>query len=138
MDNEASLIHFSVKLNEGREQHTTMLADYKNDDWKRYIEFGEETYKKVILFENDIYQLALLCWKKGQETDIHSHPLYTSCTYKILEGEFKEYRYDNEGKVNREFNHIEGDVFFVANMKINHKMLNVSENSSFTLHIYKK
>ena len=47
---------------------TKLISQYIGDDWKRYIEFSDITYKRNIISElsNDDIEFVLICWNDGQ------------------------------------------------------------------------
>lgn len=110
------------------------LEKYEDDDWKRYISFDDKKYKRNVLYKGKFVEIVLICWKRGQRSDIHGHPK-KGCLMKTLEGNLIEQIYNGDKVFLRQHNRKSGDIGFMKDNKILHKIINNSQDS-FTLHIY--
>lgn len=124
----------NLNLNLKHLQH--LLYNYRDDDWKKYINYSSKTYTRNLIYRNNNYEMYLICWKPNQESKIHNHPS-NGCIYKILEGELIETKYDIN-KINLyESKIIKPDtVGYIDDTIAYHKMSNLSYYNSTSLHIY--
>ena len=44
------------------------LENYNEDDWKKYIKFSDDHYKRNLIVSTDYTDVYLICWKKDQKT----------------------------------------------------------------------
>tara|TARA_Y100000780_G_scaffold231670_1_gene258031 strand:- start:6212 stop:6667 length:456 start_codon:yes stop_codon:yes gene_type:complete len=70
-----------------------IINKYNSDDWKEYCCFCNESYKRNLVFRNEQFEILILCWEKGQKSEIHNHPK-NGCVLKILSGELLENVFD--------------------------------------------
>ena len=82
--------------------------------------------------------LKLICWKPGQTTDIHNHPSYNSCDYKILSGELVEHVYNLDMKIIDSNVYRENNIGNIEVMNKFHIVTNDFKNNAVSLHIYHK
>ena len=73
------------------------LDNYVGNDWTNYIEFDDEKYNRVKIFQNDHFEILLICWNKNQSTLIHKHPK-NGCVFRTLQGTLYEKRYKPDVK----------------------------------------
>lgn len=110
--------------------------NYKFNNWEKNInkfdKSNEKIYQKYILKSSNIYELILIKWNKGAETEIHRHP-ENGCLLKILKGSLKEERYLNDIlyktiKIN------DGMTSYMHDNLGQHKI--IAEEESYSLHLY--
>ena len=103
--------------------------------------WSNESYTRNCIVENEKFELILLCWEKGQITSIHDHG-GEECWVKIIEGEFREtiYKEDEAGKLNIVKSIISqtGDISYMVDFMGYHRLENLSDVKSMTLHLYAK
>ena len=80
----------------------SIVKRYIGIDWKEYVSFCDNKYNRIKLpftLENDEFEIFLICWKEGQETNIHKHPK-GGCILKVLDGILREeiYKYKSSTK----------------------------------------
>jgi cysteine dioxygenase len=130
-----------IKLNEYEnfnniEELYNLLYNYNSFDYKDLITFSENTYNKLFLHTSDNFDLILICWKKGQYTQIHDHPDFC-CLLKMLEGKLLEEEYlniDNNLQINQ-INILENNMIVNKKQdKILHKI--IAQEDSVSLHLY--
>jgi len=70
------------------------VKEYSGDDWKKYVSFSEDKYKKNLVKRNDQLEIFVICWNNNQISAIHDHPS-NGCILKVLQGELEENYYNN-------------------------------------------
>jgi cysteine dioxygenase len=101
----------------------------------------DDTYTRNCIFENEKFELILICWEAGQFTPIHDHG-GEECWVKVLEGEFKEsiYKLEPNGKLVNVKSVIskKGDITYMIDFMGFHRLENLSNKRSISLHLYAK
>jgi len=120
----------------GLKNMTKLLKMYNSDDWKKHVEFKNESYNRKIFKSNDNFEIIIISWNKFQKSPIHDHPS-NGCLMKILQGSLIERRYKNNEKLELKNENIykENDVAFIKGDKIIHEIINKDYNT-VSLHIY--
>lgn len=59
--------------------------DIQLEDLARYAVFHDSTYRRNLVFECELGEVLLICWKSGQRSPIHNHAGST-CGVKVLKG----------------------------------------------------
>lgn len=113
-----------------------MLEQYCGLDWKNHIEFGN-TYNKKKIYSDDIIDVIIISWKKGQCSKIHDHPK-NGCIVRVLDGELEEETYklndDNELKFVGK-NHLNSNsISYREDRMILHRIIAVKD--CISLHVY--
>jgi cysteine dioxygenase len=112
-----------------------ILENYTYNDWKYYINFNEENYKKNLVFRNKDIEAFVVCWLPGQRTKIHNHS-EQGCILKILEGNMEEITYHSKNlKILTKNKMIQNDIRYIDDSIGLHKMIN-NDEKSVSLHIY--
>ena len=103
--------------------------------------WSSECYTRNCIVENEKFELILLCWEKGQITPIHDHG-GEECWVKIIEGEFREtiYKVDEAGELRTIKSTISrtGDISYMVDFMGCHRLENLSDARSMSLHLYAK
>ena len=98
--------------------------------FESYCSWSNESYTRNCIFDNEKYELILLCWEKGQVTPIHDHG-GEECWVKIIEGEFREtiYKKDATGELKMVKSDIArvNDVTYMIDFMGFHQLENLSE-----------
>ena len=106
-----------------------------------YCSWSNECYTRNCIVDNESFELILLCWEAGQATPIHDHG-GEECWVKVIQGEFKEtiYRFDSPGKIQtlRSTVSKKGDLSYMIDFMGFHRLENISETRSMSLHLYAK
>ena len=76
-----------------------ILCNYNEDDWKNYVIFDNNNYKRNLIYKNDLFEIILICWKKNQESPIHDHP-ENGCIFKVLQGSIIELKKNSKRTLN--------------------------------------
>ena len=111
-----------------------ILSSYNSTDWKQYISFDKQDYKKNLVYRDNNFEMFVVCWLPNQETKIHNHP-EGGCLLKILEGNIIEELYDKNFVLQENNNLVMSDVRYIDDSIGIHKMKNNEENT-ISLHIY--
>jgi cysteine dioxygenase len=111
-----------------------ILSSYNSTDWKQYVAFNKEDYKKNLVYRDNNFEMFVVCWLPYQETKIHNHS-ENGCLLKILEGNMVEEIYDKNFVLRENNNLIKDNVRYIDDSIGIHKMKNNEENT-ISLHIY--
>jgi len=111
-----------------------ILSSYNSTDWKQYISFDKQDYKKNLVYRDNNFEMFVVCWLPNQKTKIHNHPK-GGCLLKILEGNMMEELYDKNFVLQENNNLVMNDVRYIDDSIGIHKMKNNKENT-ISLHIY--
>jgi len=111
-----------------------ILSSYNSTDWKQYISFDKQDYKKNLVYRDNNFEMFVVCWLPNQKTKIHNHP-EGGCLLKILEGNMIEELYDKNFVLQENNNLVMSDVIYIDDSIGIHKMKNNEENT-ISLHIY--
>jgi cysteine dioxygenase len=65
----------------------------KDYEVEKLAEFKENQYNRIILYKNDNIEVALVCFKIGQTTNIHDHQ-GSDCVVKVISGNLLETLFD--------------------------------------------
>lgn len=112
------------------------------EDFQKFIFWDEEHYTRNVLYQNDDFELVLLCWEKRQGSGIHDHDLQKSWI-KVVEGKLIEERYV-VGKsfhapvmIGRE--ELEkGSVTSIDDVSALHAIINEADQNAISIHLYVK
>lgn len=103
-----------------------------------YAFWSENKYTRNCVHRTHNYELLLLCWEKGQRTDIHCHN-GEECWVYLAQGKLREKRYKVEDKKL----HLTADVKMTKDRLsyMNddlgyHSLENLNEGRSMSLHLY--
>ena len=114
-----------------------ILKRYNGTDWKNYVQYDDNTYKKNLVKRTSEYELYVVCWKDNQGTVCHDHA-GNGCLFKILDGELVETIYtdsdSDSGKNSKKL--IINDIGYIDNTIGYHTMHNKCNNTSVSLHLY--
>jgi len=100
--------------------------------------FNEARYARNTVFENDQFELVLICWRPGQASAIHDHG-ESHCLYLVIDGELEEelFELDADGTPvsveTRTWN--KGEITVAAGPDV-HQIRNGSDRDLRTMHIY--
>jgi cysteine dioxygenase len=139
-----SLVEFLNELEsraplEDLRRHLSGL-DVSLQDLRPYMQFGNTSYSRNLICQNQWYELLCICWKDGQQSPIHNHAGST-CGLRVMTGVAVEttFRETADGKVipllHRQLT--QGTVCCAQDSDI-HRVANLQGDGSslVTLHIY--
>lgn len=111
------------------------------DAFKDYSSWSNDCYTRNCIVDNEKYELILICWCEGHRTPIHDHG-GEECWVKVIDGEFKEtiYKKDEEGELKSVRSSISkpNGVTYMKDFMGFHRLENLSNKRSMTLHLYAK
>jgi len=96
-----------------------------------------ENYTKITIEKNDKYELALICWEKGQQSAIHNHNNLEAWTY-IVKGELTEELFENEASINSNVLGRRRMSTLLNHEQKKHRLSNSFDGRSVSLHLYKQ
>jgi cysteine dioxygenase len=113
-----------------------LIYDYNSDDYKEFIDYSPIHYNKIFLHSCKKFDLVLICWKRGQSSQIHDHPDYC-CILKLLEGTLieEEFKNNTDNLKMYETNILKNGT--ISNKKQNeivHRIIPIED--SVSLHLY--
>ena len=129
--------------NEEKSNYTDIIRSIKLplSAFENCCSWSDESYTRNCILDNDKFELILLCWEKGQVTPIHDHG-GEQCWVHIIQGEFREtiYNMDESGEFNVVKTNISntGDVTYMSDFMGCHRLENLSDTRSMSLHLYAK
>nr|QDY52421.1 cysteine dioxygenase type I [Mimiviridae sp. ChoanoV1] len=111
-----------------------VLKNYSSSDYKNYVSFCQENYKKNLFYSDNNLEAFIVCWEPYQETKIHNHS-DNGCILKILEGNINEILYNKDLKILKKNILPKNDIRYIDDNIGYHKMINGKEKT-ISLHIY--
>jgi cysteine dioxygenase len=103
--------------------------------------WSKDIYTRNCIFENEKFELILICWEANQSTPIHDHG-GEECWVKIVDGSFKEtiYKWDQNNKLVdiKSIISTTNDVTYMVDFMGFHRLENLSDKRSLSLHLYAK
>lgn len=137
-----SLTELIEALNEGERtayNHKIHALDIRKLVLDEIISWSDECYTRNCIAQGDDFELILLCWEKGQVSPIHDHG-GEECWVKVIEGEFREtlYKKDEMGELHviKSIHSSAGDVTYMVDFMGCHRLENLSNKRSLSLHLY--
>jgi cysteine dioxygenase len=123
-----------INLKEHVDANELKLCNLK-EECKSFIKFSDEKYNRIRLdnYCTDKFEFIIICWNKGQESQIHDHP-ENGCILKILSGKILEEVYDDNLNLIKNNYLTKDDISYREKDKITHKIIPLEE--SISLHIY--
>jgi predicted metal-dependent enzyme (double-stranded beta helix superfamily) len=109
-----------------------ILEKYTGNDWVARVKYSTERYNRVLLGNNELMDVFLICWASGQSSGIHDHPS-NGCLMKVLSGSLIENRYDNKLQLTSSRILPVGSVGYMEGSQL-HDV--ISSNGAVSLHIY--
>ena len=110
-------------------------------EYEKHATWSETHYTRNCIFENENYELILICWNKKQVTAIHDHG-GEECWVYFIEGEFREIIYkkneNEELEVVKTTDCISGEITYMKDFMGFHSIENKSNQKSMSLHLYAK
>lgn len=114
-------------------QAIPLLGKYNGNDWEKYIIKGNN-YTKNKFFINKKIEISIITWPPGFESDYHNHAI-GGCLFKCMRGSIEENNYNMWTRNNINTLH-EGDIRYIDDTFGIHKIKNVNNDYSISLHVY--
>ena len=105
-----------------------------------FCSWSEECYTRNCIFENENFELILICWEKDQKTPIHDHD-GEECWVKVIDGTLKETLYKETSGGPTQFKSSiseKGAISYMMDFMGYHKLENISDRRAMSLHLYAK
>lgn len=96
-----------------------------------------DQYSKIQIGNGDDYELVLICWGRGQRSEIHNHEVSEAWTY-LLKGELTEEVYSNNNLERNNKLTPQSITLLRRKDKKQHRFTNSFNGTSVSLHIYYK
>lgn len=128
-----------------------LLPICKNEDFKKlasyltipasdlleYATWENSNYTRNCIQRTDQYELILLCWEEGQETEIHCHG-GEECWVYLAQGKLHEKRFtfEDELSLKNEFKMEKEGLSYMNDELGYHSLHNVANGRSMSLHLY--
>jgi len=110
-------------------------------DFEKYNHWQDKSYSRNCILKTEEFELILICWKKGAITSIHGHDNQRCWIYQV-DGEMNETRYSEDDKGNLTTSNrlkiTTGKLCYMQDSMGYHKLENLTEFNSITLHLYAK
>tara|TARA_B100000795_G_scaffold15257_1_gene10320 strand:+ start:459 stop:959 length:501 start_codon:yes stop_codon:yes gene_type:complete len=110
------------------------------DAFEDFCSWSLGCYTRNCIFENEKFELILLCWEKDQVTPIHDHG-GEECWVKVIHGTLKETLYKEESSGLSQLNttiSVKGTISYMIDFMGYHKLENISGHRAMSLHLYAK
>ena len=110
------------------------------DAFEEFCSWSEDCYTRNCIFENEKFELILLCWEKDQKTPIHDHG-GEECWVKVINGTLKETLYKEGSNGLTQLNttiSVKGTISYMIDFMGYHKLENISGHRAMSLHLYAK
>ena len=123
-------------LKSGKKLDTALhiVQKYNGNDWEKYCKFCNVSYKRSLVYINDLFDIYVICWNNNQKSPIHDHAK-NGCIMKILQGSICEQLFTLDVNFLKQNIYKKGDVSYIDNKIGLHKIAN-NDIKTITLHIY--
>ena len=126
-----------------RKNYTTILKSMQlpKAEFEKFATWSEACYTRNCVFENEAFELILICWEESQITAIHDHG-GEECWVYFADGSFRENIYsqnqNKELKLEKTSKGRQGDVTYMVDFMGFHNLENTSTKRAMSLHLYAK
>jgi len=131
-----------LKLSESpKKEYTSILKEFCSDAslFNDYQSWSQKKYTRNCIYNDEQFELILLCWENGQETSIHCHG-GEECWVHLLEGEMEEQLYNKDENVTlKAIRKLQKFQSSYINDSIGfHRLKNSFKGRTISLHLYAK
>ena len=125
------------QLRLGNSNYFKLLANYNSSDWVMNANYNLYAYNPRIIYHDNMTKVKLITWMPSQGTEVHGHPEYNECHFKILRGQLNEDKYDrNDFNLYKSKRYNLGDIGFCSGNHV-HRIRNIDfKEPAVSLHIY--
>jgi predicted metal-dependent enzyme (double-stranded beta helix superfamily) len=134
LNNLISELCYSIALGQKLDVIMPLVKKYNGDDWKQYVNFCTKKYTRNLVYQNDLFDVYIICWNNKQESPIHDHA-DNGCVMKILEGRLIQELFDHNIKSTIKMPIFRNQVTYIDNDIGYHKIINTN-TQTVSLHIY--
>lgn len=125
------------QLKSGNTNYFKLLYNYNNSDWILYAKYNMYIYQPRIIYKDNMTNVKLITWLPSQGTEVHGHPEYNQCYFKILKGKLNEDLYDrNTFNLFKTKKYVYNDIGYCHDSYV-HRIINMENTEpAVSLHIY--
>ena len=134
LNNLISQLCYSIALGQKLDVIMPLVKGYNGDDWKQYVNFSTKKYTRNLVYQNDLFDIYIICWNNKQESPIHDHA-DNGCVMKILQGRLIQELFDHNIKSTIKMPIFINQVTYIDNDIGYHKIIN-TDIQTVSLHIY--
>ena len=122
----------NIKLKNCKE----LIKQYDGKEWEDKLRYNSETYNRIKLYGNDLFEIIIICMNNHQESKIHNHAK-NGCLMKVLRGNYIESIYCLKTK-QKIYNKIRytNKVSYIDDELGYHKLINPFSKKAVSIHIY--
>lgn len=121
------------------------IKKYIGTDWQDHIMDTKICYNKKLICRNEHIEMYVISWSQKCESHVHDHP-DNGCIVRIMKGSVEEhiYRRLTQDNLIAEFTGVinilneKNNVGFREGKTILHKIKNIDDDVSVSIHIYSK
>lgn len=109
-----------------------------DDDLLPYTFWSKDSYTRNCVYRTEDFELLLLCWEEGQETQIHCHN-GEECWVYLAKGKLREKRFmkeNNELKLTSDVKMNQSRLSYMNDDLGYHSLHNLNNGRSLSLHLY--
>lgn len=126
----------------------SLLTEYINNhnDWKEYVFYCPYSYSRNLIAKNDMFELMVICWRRGQPSPVHNHE-DQRCWMGCVKGQLEETYYvfsdtkstKGEGLLEQSYTHPidNGSVGYITDEIAFHRMQSITDET-ISIHLYSK
>ena len=134
LNNLISQLCYNIALGQKLDVIMPLVKGYNGDDWKQYVNFSTKKYTRNLVYQNDLFDIYIICWNNKQESPIHDHA-DNGCVMKILQGRLIQELFDHNIKSTIKMPIFINQVTYIDNDIGYHKIIN-TDIQTVSLHIY--
>lgn len=111
-------------------------------EFEKFYSWDEKTYSRNSLFENELFEVLLVCFEKGQGSPIHDY--YSNEAWiTVIQGKMREEKFRQHPQIKKlekvsSVNLAPGDFSFISGQVGIHRYYNIFESRSVCLCLYSK
>ncbi|KAN0023254.1 hypothetical protein ACTFIU_011421 [Dictyostelium citrinum] len=125
-----------------------LLTEYINNhnDWKEYVFYCPYSYSRNLIAKNDMFELMVICWRRGQPSPVHNHE-DQRCWMGCVKGQLEETYYvfsdtkstKGTGLLEQSYTHPidNGSVGYITDEIAFHRMQSIADET-ISIHLYSK
>ncbi len=111
-------------------------------EYEKYYSWNSDRYTRNSIFENEQFEILLVCFEKGQGSPIHDYD-FNEAWITVVQGKLREEKFRQHPRGNRlekvsSVNLMPGDFTFISGQVGIHRYFNIFENRSVCLCLYSK
>lgn len=121
---------------------TLKRIDFPAKELEKYYSWSDEKYTRNSIYENEMFELLVVCFEKGQKSPIHDYHS-NEAWITVLSGKMREEKFRLHPRLKKleklsSVNLLPGDFTFISGQVGIHRYYNVYENRSVCLCLYSK